>query len=111
MWIERYVRPLLLVAVIGASACRSAPPYQGMDAQELYAHALQAYEREDWDEAVRALERLLITYPAFPQRVEARLYLAQGYEHREEFITAESEFRRIVNQLLCRPSGIAARRL
>ena len=86
-----------MLAVLAAAACRSAPPYQGMDAQELYAHALQAYEDENWNESMRALERLLITYPAFPQRVEARLYLARSYYQRGEFITAESEFRRIVN--------------
>lgn len=97
MWISRYGHLLVLVTAAVLGACRSAPPYQGMDAQEIYAHALQAYEREDWRESVRALERLLLTYPAFPQRIEARLYLAESYYQREEFITAESEFRRLLN--------------
>lgn len=92
----RFARPFLLVAALGLGACRSAPPYQGMDAQEIYAHALEAYEREDWSESVRAFERLLITYPAFPQRIEARLYLARSFYERGEYITAESEFRRLL---------------
>ena len=97
MCIYRYARPLLLAAVVWLGACRSAPPYQGMDAQEIYAHALQAYEAEDWTEAIRALERLLVTYPSFPQRVEARLHLARAFVGRKEYITAESEFRRLLN--------------
>lgn len=96
MWIQRYVRPLLVVVAVGLGACTSAPPYQGMDAQEIYAHALRAYENEDWSEAIRALERLLVTYPAFPQRIEARLHLAESYFQRGEYITAESEFRRLL---------------
>ncbi len=67
-----------------------------MDAQEIYAHALQAYENEDWTEASRALERLLITYPSFPQRTEARLYLAHAYYGDGQYITAESEYRRML---------------
>ncbi len=92
----RFARPLLLVAALGLGACRSAPPYQGMDAQEIYAHALEAYERGNWSESVRAFERLLITYPAFPQRIEARLYLARSFYQRGEYITAEAEFRRLL---------------
>jgi outer membrane protein assembly factor BamD len=67
-----------------------------MDAQEIYAHALQAYESQDWQEASRALERLLITYPSFPQRTEARLYLAHAYYGDGQYITAESEYRRML---------------
>jgi outer membrane protein assembly factor BamD len=92
----RFARPLLAVVALGLGACRSAPPYQGMDAQELYAHALQAFEREDWDEASQAFERVLITYPAFPQRIEARLYLARSFYEKKEYITAEAEFRRLL---------------
>ena len=96
MWIYRYVRLPALVAALAIGACRSAPPYEGMDAQEIYAHALQAYENEDWKEASRAFERLLITYPSFPQRIEARLYLAHAYFGQRQYITAESEYRRML---------------
>ncbi len=85
----------LLVGLLGA-ACASAPPYSGWTEEQLYEHAQQAFEDGDWGEARRAFERLILTFPAFDQVVEARHYLARSFFAAEEYLSAVSEFTRIV---------------
>ena len=77
-----------------AAACRTVPPYVGLTAPELFDYANAAYEREDWDEAILAYERLVLGAPGFNQMAEARLRLAQSYYQKGEYVTASSEFLR-----------------
>ncbi len=85
----------LLVGILGA-ACSSAPPYSGWTADQLYEHGQRAFEQGDWGEARRAFERLILTFPGFDQAVEARHYLARSFYSDDEFLSAVSEFTRIV---------------
>ncbi|MGD2120288.1 MAG: outer membrane protein assembly factor BamD [Gemmatimonadota bacterium] len=87
---------LLLVALLGG--CASAPRYEGMEPEELFALAARAFDDEDWDEATQAFERLIFTEPTYERVVEARMYLARAYYNKGEYITAISEFTRIVDR-------------
>lgn len=87
---------LLLGALMGA--CASGSPYQGLSADELFERGAEAFGDEDWDEAVRAFERFIFAGTANPRIVEARLYLARAYFNREDYLTAVSEFTRIVDR-------------
>ncbi len=80
-----------LVACLCA-ACASAPPYAGLTAAQLFGHAQEAYDREDWEEATRALERLVQGAPGFDRTAEARMLLAQAYLNKGDYVTASSEF-------------------
>lgn len=94
----RYSRGLihgLLVGLLGA-ACSSAPPYSGWTEDQLYAHAQRAFEEGDLGEARRAFERLVLAFPLFDQLVEAHYYLARTFYQDEQYISAISEFTRIV---------------
>ena len=82
----------MLAALLAGAACSSAPPYAGLTASQLLEYSRAAYEREEWDEAVRALERLVQGAPGFDQMAEARMLLAQAYLNKEDYITANSEF-------------------
>lgn len=85
--------PLLSMLVLGlCAACSSAPPYAGLTASQLLEYSREAYDREDWDEAVTALERLVQGAPGFDQMAEARILLAQAYLNKGDYITANSEF-------------------
>ncbi len=84
-----------LAGLLGA-ACASAPPYSGWSEDQLFEHAQRAFEDGDWDEARRAFERLLITSPGFSRAVEARHYLARSFFADGEYLSAVSEFTRIV---------------
>ncbi len=93
--LTRSVAAGALVGLLGA-ACSSAPPYSGWTAEQLYEHAQRAFQDEDWNEARRAFERLILTFPGFDQAVEARHYLARSFFADEEYLSAVSEFTRIV---------------
>ncbi len=73
-------------------ACASTPPYFGLTASQLLEYSQEAFDREDWDEAVTALERLVQGAPGFDQMAEARMLLAQAYLNKGDYITANSEF-------------------
>ncbi len=84
-----------LAGLLGA-ACASAPPYSGWTEEQLFEHAQRAFADGDWDEARRAFERLLITAPGFDRAVEARHYLARSFFSEGEYLSAVSEYTRIV---------------
>ncbi len=84
------------LAVLFGTACSSAPPFSGWTAEQLYAHGQRAFEESEWDQARRAFERLVLTFPGFDQVVEARHYLARSFFADEEYLSAVSEFTRIV---------------
>ena len=83
---------LLLSVLFMCAACSSAPPYAGLTASELFEYSRAASEREEWDEAVTALERLVQGAPGFDQMAEARMLLAQAYVNKGDYVTANSEF-------------------
>lgn len=85
----------LLVGLLGA-ACSSAPPYSGWTEDQLYEHGQRAFDAGDWGEARRAFERLVLAFPLFDQFVEARYYLARAFYEDEQYVSAVSEFTRIV---------------
>ena len=87
---------LFLIALMGG--CASAPRYDGMEADDLFALGAQAFEEEDWDESTQVFERLIFTAPTFERLVEARMYLARAYFNKGEYITSVSEFTRIVDR-------------
>ena len=88
------------VLLLGASlgGCASTPPYQGMEAEELFELGAREFEAGDWDEAVRVFERFLAADPTNSRIVEARLYLARAYFNREDYLTAVAEFSRILDR-------------
>lgn len=93
--LSRSVAAGALVGLLGA-ACSSAPPYSGWTPEQLYEHGQRAFDQGDWGEARRAFERLVLTFPGFDQAVEARHYLARTFFSDREFLSAVSEYTRIV---------------
>ena len=83
---------LAALVVCLCAGCRSTPPYFGLTAPQLFEYSREAFDREDWDEAVTALERLVQGAPGFDQMAEARMLLAQAYLNKGDYITANSEF-------------------
>lgn len=83
------------MGLLGA-ACSSAPQYSGWTEAQLYEHGQRAFDEGDWGEARRAFERLVLAFPLFDQAVEARYYLARAFYEDEQYVSAISEFTRIV---------------
>lgn len=96
----RGVAALVLTLALSfvVAGCASRSPLLDMSAEELYAYGVEAYEREEWDDAIRGLERLLGAHPTFAQTPEARLLLARTHYQREEYLTAISEYERFIQR-------------
>jgi outer membrane protein assembly factor BamD len=88
---------LLLLGVL-LQGCASTSPYQGLTADELFDLGAGSFEDQDWDEAVRVFERFLSSDPTNERTVEARMYLSLAYYNREDYITAVSEFTRVLDR-------------
>lgn len=69
-----------------------------MGPDELYQYAQAAFEEEEYDDAIGALERLAASFPAFEQIVEARLMLADAFFEKEEYLSAASDYERILQR-------------
>lgn len=97
----RTFRPLLLTVALamGLSACGSSgSPYQGLTPDELFAVAQREFEEGDHDNAIQALDRILLQYGDWERVPEARLMLGDVYFDREDYLTARAEYRRFLDR-------------
>jgi outer membrane protein assembly factor BamD len=97
MYTRLYFAAALFLGM-AVQGCTSASPYQGLGADELFAMGERAFEAQDWDEAVRVFERFVFADPTHEEMVRARMYLARAYYNREDYLTAVSEFTRILDR-------------
>lgn len=88
---------LLLLGVL-SQGCGSTPPYMGMSADDLFDLGAREFEAQDWDKSVRVFERFLFADPTHDRIVEARMYLSRAYYNREDYLTAVSEFTRVLDR-------------
>lgn len=87
-----------LFLAAGLGGCASSSEYQDMEADELFAVGAREFENEEWGKATEIFNRLIFAEPTYPRIVEARMYLARAYYNNREYITAISEFTRIVDR-------------
>ena len=93
-------RTLLLFLASGlfVVGCAGAgQPFPGLTSEEVYALGLQAMEQEEWNEAIRAFESVLVT-PGFNGAAEARLLLADARYASERYIESRSEYQRVIDR-------------
>ena len=100
----RILKPILAgAAAFLLAACASTSRFEGMDAQTLYGVAVEEYEAGDDGAAAEALDRLLLSFPAFEQAAEAFFLLAESYFRDEQYITATSEYTRFLDRYPAHP--------
>ena len=78
--------------------CGSSNPYQGMEPDQLYLLGRQAYEKGDYGDAIRPLDRLLLSFGTSDLVPDARLLLAHSYFAKGDFLTARSEYQRFLDR-------------
>lgn len=92
-------RNLILTAALAAlvtAGCASAGPRLGeLDADQLYAHAVERAAAGKWREAAEAFERFTFEYPTHPRYQEARFQLGEARFGAKEYITAATEYARL----------------
>jgi outer membrane assembly lipoprotein YfiO len=88
----------LSVAVLAFTACTSAPPFDGLSADEIYGEGLAHYEAGEYRDAIKSLEHLLVVHAGYPQAGEARYYLSKSFHGNGDYLSAVSEYIRILNR-------------
>lgn len=88
----------LLLLILFLPACASTAAWEGLEEESLYEFALEAYESEDWDDAIGALETLIFDAPGFDRMAEIRMYLARAHFQKGEYLTSAAEFDRFLNR-------------
>lgn len=89
---------LALLALPLLGACKSSNPYQGLEAPALMAMGRQKFEAREWDGAIRALDRLILSFGEAAEVPEARLLMARSYAGKRDHLTARSEFQRFLDR-------------
>jgi outer membrane protein assembly factor BamD len=84
--------------VLSVGACGSANPYAGMSDADMYRLGLQKYEEREWDDAIRTLDRLLVSFGSSELLPAARLLLANARFSKGDFLTAQSDYQRFLDR-------------
>lgn len=89
---------MALSAALAFAACSSPPPFEGLTADDIYAEGIAHYEAGEFRDAIDAFEHLLVVHPGFPGAGEARYYLSKSFHGNEDYLSAVSEYVRILNR-------------
>ncbi|MEX2608996.1 MAG: outer membrane protein assembly factor BamD [Gemmatimonadota bacterium] len=85
----------LLPAMLMTACASSGPDLQGLDADALYQVGERALAERQWDEAVRAFERFVVSHTSDDRYQEARYRLGEAYFGDGEYVSAAAEFNRL----------------
>lgn len=66
------------------------------------------FDAGKWNDAVRALDRLLISFGASDLAPQARLMMAQAYFNKGDLLTARSEYQRFLDRFASSPEAPSA---
>lgn len=104
-------RARLLTAFLGLAlvACGGGQGrYQGLGPAELFQIATDEFAEGEHDNAIEALDRLLLQFGDWERVPEARLMLGNVYFDQEEYLTAQAEYQRFLDRYPGHPSAADA---
>jgi outer membrane protein assembly factor BamD len=99
---------LACAALTGVACGSSASRYQGIEPDELFRIATTEREEGEHDNAIEALDRILLQHGDWDRIPEARLMLGDVYFDKEDFLTARAEYRRFLDRYAGHPSSADA---
>jgi outer membrane protein assembly factor BamD len=97
-----------LPLALALGACAGSNRYESLDAETLFLTAQAEYEEGEYDNAISALERLMVAYQSSPRVPDGRFLLAQSYFDKGEFVTARAEYLRFLDRYIGHESSAAA---
>lgn len=103
-FLHRY-RLVVLLPLALTECGGGAGRYQGMDAEALFRLAATELEEGDHDNAIAALDRLLLTFGNWDRIPEARLSLGDAHFAKGDYLTARSEYQRFLDRYAGHPSS------
>ncbi len=90
--------PALALLALSLTGCATPNPYRGMTVEQLYETARQAYTAGKYDDAVKALDRLLTTYADAAVIPDARMLQADANYAKKDYLTAQSDYQRFLDR-------------
>lgn len=92
-----------------AGACGgNARQYEGVTPDQLLQIASTEYQEGDHDNAIEALDRLLLVHGDWDRISEARLMLGDVYYDRSDYLTARAEYTRFLDRYAGLPGSASA---
>jgi outer membrane protein assembly factor BamD len=95
------MKNILLFTLIGLFlfACSSTEDTTNMNPEERLAYGIRLYEKENYEEAVKEFEAIVIQYPGSSILDDAQYYLAMSRYQREEYILAAYQFSKLIKSM------------
>lgn len=92
---------ILLFMMLGLflAGCSSDAPIGEMGPGERYEYAKKLFDDEDYQDAIRQFEAILLQYPASDVADDAQYYLGMTRFERSEYLLAAYEFSRLINNM------------
>ena len=84
-------------------SCSSSVDLANLTPEERLQYAIKLYEDEDYEDAVKEFEALLLQYPGSGIVDDAQFYLAKSRFGRHEFIIAAYEFSKLIKNIPASP--------
>ncbi len=94
MRLRRWFLGAAAVAVLGACSSRG-PLLHELGADALYERGMASLEKEDWSDALRALEQMASRFPNDPRIEKVRFEIGNAYFGKKEYVTAAAEYVRL----------------
>lgn len=86
----------LLFVTLFLFACSSTQDTADMTPEQRLAYSISLYEQEDYEEAVKEFEAIILQYPGSSIVDDAQYYLAMTRFKREEYILAAYQFSKLI---------------
>lgn len=100
MGTRRVLRTAVCAGLVALAACGpKTPPLTELTAEQLWTRGIDAYNDEDWNDAIRFFDRFALVGGTDPRAYQARYYSAQAHFEREEYVTAAADFARLATDL------------
>lgn len=92
------LKKLLVFSFLGLllTSCSGSLDTSNLSAEERLAHSIKLYEDEDYEEAAKEFEALLLQFPGSAVSDDAQFYLGMTRYKRGEYIIAAYEFSKLI---------------
>ena len=87
---------ILLFFTLFLFACSSSLDTSNFTPEERLAYAIKLYEQEDYEEAVKEFDAIILQYPGSSIVDDAQYYLAMSRFKRKEYILAGYQFSKLI---------------
>ena len=94
---KRFVWLILLVVVI--AGCSGSTDTTQLSPEEHYKYAFELFTDEDYQEAIKEFQSILLQYPGSAVNDDAQYYLGFTYFKRSEYLLAAYEFSKLIRDI------------